>query len=65
MLHLQQSQQPLTHGVYACCVAGKDHSKVLDEHVSTFMDKAKQVSAQVQKAGSLLVLSHLQCLRVA
>lgn len=27
--------------------AGKDHSKVLDEHVSTFMDKAKQVSAQV------------------
>lgn len=27
--------------------AGKDGSKVLDEHVSVFMDKAKQVSSQV------------------
>lgn len=40
------------HGINRMCVcpsccAGKDHSKVLDEHVSSFMDKAKQVSAQV------------------
>jgi hypothetical protein len=34
--------------------AGKDHSKVLDEHVSTVMDKAKQVSAQVRGAPSSL-----------
>lgn len=27
--------------------AGKDHSKVLDEHVSSFMDKAKQATAKV------------------
>lgn len=40
----------LTRCIAFCCtfLAGKDHSKVLDEHVSTFVDKAKQVSAQVR-----------------
>lgn len=37
-----------------CLPAGKDHSKVLDTHLNTFAEKAKQVSAQV---GSTAVAS--------
>lgn len=44
---MQQICGLLCRASTACVCAGKDHSKVLDEHVSSFMDKAKQVSAQV------------------
>jgi len=32
--------------------AGKDHSKVLDQHVSSMMDKAKQVRAHPVNTGA-------------
>jgi hypothetical protein len=42
----------MTLNTYCLCwlvaAAGKDHSKVLDEHVSGFVEKAKTMSAQVR-----------------
>jgi hypothetical protein len=37
----------LLRQLFCCVPAGKDHSKVLDEHLSTVADKAKQFTAKV------------------